>query len=109
MVDRLASLFGRELTEIPDFALADDLDAPGVDIVREAGEGEAEFLDAGDVNLSAGRAPPAGQHLQTETLRRARHKILDGDHRTFECVILSYGMTTGRLRDDSEETRRRRA
>jgi hypothetical protein len=54
-----------------------------VDVVREACEREAEFLDASDINLALRRAAGARQHVQLKTRRRTRQKILDGNHRTF--------------------------
>ena len=57
-----------EAFEIPDFALAEDQHATGLEIFVEAGQREAGFLDmrAGD---DAGQAVDAGQQLERQPER----------------------------------------
>ena len=80
--DGLAPPLGRELREERDLALADDLHAPRVDVVREARERQAELLDARHVEQTRRRAALPGQEPQTEVRRRVRDEVAHRDRRT---------------------------
>jgi hypothetical protein len=75
------------LAEILQLALADNLHAPFVDVVREARERETELLDArrGD----AARLGPARsrEEAEPEVRRRAGDERADGDGRILAGVL----------------------
>ena len=74
-----ALLRGRQLLQIPDFALPDDLDAARPDVARKAGEREAEFVHARNAQAALAQTVRAGEQAQLQARRRVREKFFDGD------------------------------
>src|SRR5205085_11562108 len=68
-------------------AMADDLHAALVDVVREAGQGESELLYARRAQHARLRAARAREEAEAEGRRRARDESADGDRRVLDRVL----------------------
>src|SRR2546423_14083348 len=77
--DRLAPLFGRELAEELQFALADYLHAPLVQVVCESGEREAELLYARRSEVARLRTARAREETEAQARRRVCDERSDRD------------------------------
>ena len=75
-----AATFGRELAEIPDFALPDDLQASGMNVVREgSASARAQLLDSRCGQLARRRAVESCEDTQFELRRGVSQEFADGD------------------------------
>ena len=97
IVNRLAATFWFKLTQIPDFALPDDLQASRMYVVREPGESESEFLNSRRGQLALLRSAVSSENSQLKLGRGVCQEFADGNDRWLACLFTHHRAGKGQV------------